>query len=453
VPLALNRVINLEDFEEPAVRSVIRDVFAGETERAPDFPTGHEHRKQWEIAMAVLSLREHGALRADAQVLGVGAGAEATAFWLTNHVGRVWATDLYADAGVWDSYAPTAMLAAPGLHWDGPWNSRRLVVQHMDARSLAYEDETFDAVFSSSSIEHFGSLEQIGTAIDEICRVLKPGGIASLSTEFLIEGDPLSLAPGIVLFDRELIERVIVGDRDWAWITPPDYSISPATLDALIDDAVIQKERLVIGYDAEIRGRAPAGTYPYCVLRAGPNVFTSVHLALAKSPRPSATAPPPVTTDKPAAPVPATVAEPAIAATPLIAPAPLTPSEPSRAIAPSPSRSLWRDALKLPYRPLVWRLNRNDQHGATRADALARQLDELERRLAELETRARSLETASTQLVDWSGHASGQLERALDAIIEVQRHAGDSRERDEATRQAMVDWAAVISRALGEAER
>jgi SAM-dependent methyltransferase len=281
VTVALNRVINLEDFGEPTVRDVIRDVFAIEVESAEDFPAGREHRKQWEVAMAVLALREGGALRPDAQVLGIGAGCEATLFWLTNHVGRVWATDLYASAG-WDADAPTTMLVDPGRHWEGVWNPRRLVVQHMDARALAYEDETFDAVFSSSSVEHFGSLEEISVAMGEAFRVLKPGGVASLSTEFLLEGDPLAFAPGAVMFTSELIDRVIVGGRDWAPLTPPDFSVSPATMATLTDDAAVQRARLVDGYAAEVHGRGSGDRYPYCVTRIGSNVFTSVHVTLRK---------------------------------------------------------------------------------------------------------------------------------------------------------------------------
>jgi hypothetical protein len=53
----------------------------------------------------------------------------------------------------------------------------------MDARRLEFEDESFDFVFSASSIEHFGSVEDIETALREMHRVLKPGGACVLTTE------------------------------------------------------------------------------------------------------------------------------------------------------------------------------------------------------------------------------------------------------------------------------
>ena len=274
MPFALNRVVNLEDFQEPVVRDAIREIYARESGESDEFPSGREHRKHWEVAMAALALDDGAVLRPDAEVLGIGAGSEPTSFWLTNYVRRVWATDLYADPGVWVDTAPPTMLTNPGSAWDGPWNPRRLVVQHMDARELHYEDETFDGIFSSGSIEHFGSLESIGVAMDEAFRVLKRGGTASFSTEFLIEGDPLAFEGHTVCFTSELIERVLLGNREWAPATKIEYQLSEATLATEIESS---------DYAArEARGES---IYPHCALRVGPNVITSVHFALRKSAR------------------------------------------------------------------------------------------------------------------------------------------------------------------------
>jgi SAM-dependent methyltransferase len=272
---ALNRVVNLEDFQEPVVRDAIREIHRGKAAESPEFPNGQEHRKEWEVAMAALALNDGAVLRPDAEILGIGAGSEATLFWLTNYVRRVWATDLYANPGSWVGAAPPTMLLDPGSAWDGPWNPRRLVVQHMDACELHYEDETFDGIFSSGSIEHFGSLERIGIAMDEAFRVLKRGGTASFSTEFLISGDPLVDEEHIVCFTPELIERVIVGRRDWVPITTIDYQLTEATLATEIESSE---------YNArEARGDS---INPHCVLRVESNVITSVHIALRKSARP-----------------------------------------------------------------------------------------------------------------------------------------------------------------------
>jgi SAM-dependent methyltransferase len=279
----LSRVIRLEDFAEPVVRDAIREVFAGEAALAPEFPAGYEHRKQWEIVMAILALRDGGVLDTDAEVLGIGAGSEATLYWLTNHVQRVWATDLYAEPGKWQGTAPPTMLTDPGAAWDGPWNPRRLVVQHMDACELCYEDETFGGIFSSGSVEHFGSLERIGIAMDEAFRVLKPGGTASFSTEFLIEGDPLERESDMVMFTPELIDRFLIGDRDWALTSPVDYTLSKATLATAMSDE-----------EYAARDRRGESIYPHCALRVGMNLITSVHIALRKSGTPRPLRPRPV---------------------------------------------------------------------------------------------------------------------------------------------------------------
>jgi hypothetical protein len=91
------KLCELEDFSDPELRELIRDVYASDREHFgdPDFPTGREYRKYWEVAMTLCAFRSLGVLRDDARVLGVGAGREATVYLLTRHVGEVVATDLY----------------------------------------------------------------------------------------------------------------------------------------------------------------------------------------------------------------------------------------------------------------------------------------------------------------------------------------------------------------------
>src|SRR5262249_36249080 len=155
-------VCEFEDFANPELAATIRDVFRHEIPHfTPAFPTGAEYRKYWEVGMSVLALREQGALRPDAEILGVGAGTETTIFYLTHHARRVFASDLYLSAGRWDQSAPWYMLVSPDRFAPYPFPRERLVVQHMDGRLLDYPDNTFDGIFSSGSIEHFGSMQSI----------------------------------------------------------------------------------------------------------------------------------------------------------------------------------------------------------------------------------------------------------------------------------------------------
>lgn len=81
------------------------------------------------------------------------------------------------------------MLTSPENFSPGQFNRRRLGVQIMSGTDIHFEDNTFDAVFSYSSIEHFGGKEAASKCMKEIERVLKPGGIASIATEIFVGTD------------------------------------------------------------------------------------------------------------------------------------------------------------------------------------------------------------------------------------------------------------------------
>lgn len=277
------KVCDLRDFNHPDYLAVAREVFPHEITRfGAHYPRGSEYRKHWEIAMGVRAMRAGGAIRPDSEVLGVGAGNEPTIFWLTQHVRRVFATDLYL-AGEWGESANARMLVDPSGQWPGAWNPRRLVVQHMNALDLHYDDETMDAVFSSSSIEHFGTHDDVRRAIDEIFRVLKPGGVLSVSTEFRL-GGPSPGFPGVLMFDRDQLLELVVGSRGWSPMGAIDTSVSSETLATIRpeSDAVADVERHVMAYGELRFHQLDWSSYPMLALERGPHRWTSVHLALQK---------------------------------------------------------------------------------------------------------------------------------------------------------------------------
>jgi hypothetical protein len=67
----------------------------------------------WELGMAMQAIERHGILRDDAIVLGVGAGQEITALYVTNFVRWVFATNLYVSADEWQGDAPVTMPTDP----------------------------------------------------------------------------------------------------------------------------------------------------------------------------------------------------------------------------------------------------------------------------------------------------------------------------------------------------
>jgi SAM-dependent methyltransferase len=289
------KLCELADFRDPDLRELIRDMAAVGPER-PDYPDGEEHRKPWEVAMSARALRDFGALHEDAEILGVGAGSEATIFWLTRHVKRVFATDLYLTEDSWSELDSGAgMLHAPEGETTLDWNPRRLVVQHMNALELRYEDETFDGIFSSGSIEHFGALDDIHKSVEEMYRVVRPGGVVALATEFRLAGPPPGL-PGTALFDQDELRRVLLEGLDWELPSQLDFSISEETTAAPVDfDSLVElslaeptlwmKLKDALGREVKLEATAIRHLptpYPHIVLRKGEHLWTSVFVTLIK---------------------------------------------------------------------------------------------------------------------------------------------------------------------------
>jgi ubiquinone/menaquinone biosynthesis C-methylase UbiE len=282
--LPYNKVLGLEDFANTELADIIRDIHPFEVQRhGPTFPAGHEYRKHWEIAMAARTLRDFGLLHGRAEILGIGAGNEPTIFWLTNHIGRVFATDLYLDSGVWKEFANDGMLVNPGRYWPADWNPRRLVAQHMDARHLNYEDASFDAIFSSSSIEHLGTIDDVHRAMDEAHRVLKPGGLLSLTTEFRIKGNRPGLT-GCLMFDADDIDEHLIGPRGWDPVDQLDTTVTTATLQGqrAQEDIVADFRVLFERHGELVPHELEFSAYPNVAVRFDDHVLTSVHLALRK---------------------------------------------------------------------------------------------------------------------------------------------------------------------------
>jgi SAM-dependent methyltransferase len=282
--LGYSKVCNLEDFSHPQVREIVRDVFDHELERfGDDFPRGHEYRKYWEVAMAVRSFADHGLLDGRSELLGIGAGNEPTIFWLTRHAGRVFATDRYLSDDIWDASADVSMLAEPERHWPFAWNPRRLIVQHMDALDLHYEDASFDGVFSCSSLEHFGDLDGLRRSVSEMHRVLKPGGVLALSTEFLIAG-PTPGFLGCWMFTVPLIYDVFFDQCSWELPSPIDFSVSPATLATRQDfhTAAQFQNGQYPRTGGHLTFKIEQLRYPHLVLQWDDHIFTSMHLTLRK---------------------------------------------------------------------------------------------------------------------------------------------------------------------------
>ncbi len=282
--LSYNKLCNVEDFRHPDLVPWLREIYSHEISRfGAKYPLDFEDRRQWEIAMTIRTFNDHGILNDQSQILGVGAGNEPTIFYLTKRVKRVFSTDLYFPLEKNWAEADVSMLRDPGANWPFPWNPKRLVTQHMDGRSLMYENESFDGVFSSGSIEHFGSLNQIQQSVSEIYRVLKPGGIMAIATEFKIDGPGIGL-PGTVLFTPELIQERIIGKLSWKALSPFDYELSETTRKTELLQTVAMKafRNHVRKHKRLLYHKYIQAKYPIILMRDDPFKWTSVTIALRK---------------------------------------------------------------------------------------------------------------------------------------------------------------------------
>jgi SAM-dependent methyltransferase len=166
----------------------------------------------------------------------------------------------------------------------------------MNALELRYEDESFDGIFSSGSIEHFGDLENIHKSVEEMYRVLRPGGVVALATEFRLGGPPPGL-PGTVLFDESELRQVLFEGLDWELASPLDFSISEETMAGPVDfDSLFEvldggpsiSERVKRRFGKELPPpaiRHLPTPYPHIVLRKDEYLWTSVHVTLIKPSR------------------------------------------------------------------------------------------------------------------------------------------------------------------------
>jgi SAM-dependent methyltransferase len=220
------------------------------------------HRKPYEFTQLIYGCRKLGALREDASIVSVGAGHELVLYWLANHAARVMAIDMYD--GVWQDVQGREgnpdVLRRPEEYAPFPYRRDRLTFMRMDGRQLAFADRTFDIAYSLSSIEHFGGMEGSAAAFREMARVLKPGGILALPTEYVLQGPPHAET----FQPREFAELI---DQPGLRLVQP------------IDDSVYRR----YSFRVVDLHKNPYQT-PHMVVRFSDTVFTTVMVFLRKLP-------------------------------------------------------------------------------------------------------------------------------------------------------------------------
>jgi SAM-dependent methyltransferase len=211
-----------------------------------------EHRKHWEFAQLLCGLEELSAVDPGSLVLSVGAGHEEPVYELTNHVRWVFATDVYGGTQFGSLEGDGRMLVSPDRFARAPYQRNRLVCQWMDGLDLRYEDGTFDVAFSLSSIEHFGGFHAAQKALQQMARVVRPGGVVAIATECILNGTAGHRGRGLALFTPSEIAALAHSCSELELVEPIDFGISPATMSKVqpLSEALIEARRHLTDYPA-----------------------------------------------------------------------------------------------------------------------------------------------------------------------------------------------------------
>jgi SAM-dependent methyltransferase len=111
--------------------------------------------------------------------------------WLPPRCGRVLKTDAF-DEAVAEGLVPflaaradavTAIDASAEAVAAARRRHPELDARVADVRALPFDDGSFDVVVSTSTLDHFGSRDEVGAALRELHRVLAPGGLAVVTLD------------------------------------------------------------------------------------------------------------------------------------------------------------------------------------------------------------------------------------------------------------------------------
>jgi SAM-dependent methyltransferase len=264
-----NRLCYVEDWENSEIKDALAELEKLSSE-------GLIHRKDWEWALGIIAMRRFGKLNEKSTAIGVGSGTEPVPFYLANKVKHVYATDLYGRNDGWKRAAPSDFPENPKKYAPFPYKEDALTVLEMDGTKLEFPSESFDIAFSFSSIEHFGGGKNHSGALRslrEMERVLKPGGLAVITTEYIINDKEHP-----EFFNKRTIYSDLIDKLERLKLVEPlDLRITTKTLDTVIDYSSVGVSWNNVNNDYK-------RTHPHIVLRIKNILFTSIILVFQKMP-------------------------------------------------------------------------------------------------------------------------------------------------------------------------
>jgi SAM-dependent methyltransferase len=177
-----------------------------------------------------------------------------------------------------------------GRVWSVDANDVRVVTAgyefvEVDGTTLPFGDEAFDAVVSNHVLEHVGTVRDQAHHLEEIRRVLRPGGVAyvAVPNRWRVVEPHLHL-PLLSWLPRRLADRYVRATRRGSWydVVPPSSRVMRQLLDGtglVWEDATVEAMRLM----AEVESAGPLArrllTAPAGALRAVPVLPSLIYLA------------------------------------------------------------------------------------------------------------------------------------------------------------------------------
>ena len=188
---------------------------------------GSVYRKGWEWTHCAYGLQKLGALAPSNRGLGVGAGHECLIFYFADQCSHVIASDLYGNeqwSATGGKEASTELLADPQKFCPRRVDFERIQFVNSSGTSLKFQNDSFDFCWSMSSIEHFGGHNAARLAMREMARVVKPGGIIAVATEYLLlpeyqHPEYFNQAEIIEYLVRASFDLELVSEIDWDTLT------------------------------------------------------------------------------------------------------------------------------------------------------------------------------------------------------------------------------------------
>jgi SAM-dependent methyltransferase len=215
------------------------------------------HRKSWEYALAIAGLEKFGLVTPEARAIAVGAGYESPLYYFANRIAMMVATDLYQDP---EHEGKPEMLMTPERFAPFEYRRDHLEVHQMSGTDLRFADNSFDFAFCLSSIEHFGPRASQTRCLDEVARVLKPGGVFCCITELILTRGHTHFE----YFSFEELTQIFLKRQDYELVGgAPDYRISESMVRYPVDPSQPGSRRS-----------------PHIVLRRGDMKWTSFSMFL-----------------------------------------------------------------------------------------------------------------------------------------------------------------------------